>query len=185
MFLCLCFVVSNRASRSRLTPSHPSCRPYADKLLSSEPIFAAYVDNFLSEKTIIPFPVSQRIEEDDSLCQQTIPREIPKILSSQFESPYVPRSRINDLTILKSNIYEKFLVKINRCAITRSIRLPRVQKKIFLKPAEYVPELRPACTTKPGHIVHATCDSGSLPIPTDWGTHRAIDAAGKTYSLIL
>ena len=183
----VCIRTSSSATGLPAPASPPllNAAPYVDKVLSSEPVFAAYVDNSLSEKTIIPFPISPKNRKDDPLCQQTIPREIQKPISLQYEPAPVFQNGIKGLTIPKSNLYETFRVKKNAVKYTASPRSLQPEKKFFIRRAKRLPKYALQLPQNRPISVHATRDSGRLPILADRDTHRTVNAAGNIYSLIL
>ena len=127
--------------------------------------FLPLMDNSLSEKTVIPFPVSSKNRKDDPLCQQTIPREIQKPTSLQYEPSPGLGNGMKGLTIPKSNLYEKFRVRKNDVKFTASPRSLQPEKKFFIRRVKRRPKYALQLPRNRPISAHATRASGRNPPP--------------------
>ncbi len=154
LFLHPCFVVCNRASRSRITPS-PQCCP-ARRQGPIERTDICRLNTFPLKKTVISFPISQRIEKMILFVNKQSQGKSKKIISSEFESSPILRSGAKGLTILKSSLYEKFRVIKKRRKIYRPAQAFASREKIFRSPGEkaskigLTPPENPTCIRSSG-----------------------------------
>ena len=151
MFPHLCFVVCNRASISH----HPlsSMLPRTStRFYRANRYFVACVNTFPLKKTVISFPISQRIEKMVFFVNKQSQGKSKKIISSQFEFPPIYRNGSKGLTIVKSNFYEKMSVRKKRREIHRLTPVFAAREKNFHSPGEKASKIRLPPLKKPTYI---------------------------------